>query len=41
LDKNRELGILTRQRDIAAQMEAEFARFWSLGTEAPPSQPPS
>ena len=35
LNKNRELGILTRQRDIVAQMEAEFARFWPMGTEAP------
>jgi cardiolipin synthase A/B len=35
LDKNRELGILTRQADIAAQMEAEFARFWDQGTDTP------
>ncbi len=28
LDKNRELGILTRQSDIASQMESEFSRFW-------------
>ncbi|MGA2053469.1 MAG: phospholipase D-like domain-containing protein [Opitutales bacterium] len=36
MDYNRELGILTRQADIAAQMESEFARFWSEGTEQPP-----
>lgn len=29
MDKNRELGILTRQADIASQMETEFASFWS------------
>ncbi len=32
LEKNREAGILTRQADIVAQMEAEFARFWKQGT---------
>jgi len=32
MDKNRELGILTSQSDIAAQMEVEFTRFWAQGT---------
>jgi len=32
LDKNRELGILTRQADIASQMEAEFGTFWGQAT---------
>jgi phosphatidylserine/phosphatidylglycerophosphate/cardiolipin synthase-like enzyme len=35
LDKNRELGILTRQSDIASQMETEFASFWAKGSELP------
>lgn len=35
LNSNRELGILTRQPDIAAQMETEFARFWNRGVEKP------
>ena len=32
MDKNRELGVLTSQSDIAAQMEVEFTRFWTQGT---------
>jgi cardiolipin synthase len=35
MDKNRELGILTRQLDIASQMETEFAKFWAQGTDTP------
>lgn len=35
MDKNRELGILSRQRDIASQMETEFAKFWAQGTDMP------
>ncbi|MGH7997572.1 MAG: phospholipase D-like domain-containing protein [Opitutaceae bacterium] len=33
MERNREVGILTDQPDIAAQMEAEFARFWAQGEE--------
>ncbi len=35
LDNNRELGIITPQSDIAAQMEIEFAKFWAQGTNVP------
>jgi cardiolipin synthase A/B len=35
IERNRELGILTSQPGIAAQMEAEFARFWKLGRAWP------
>jgi phosphatidylserine/phosphatidylglycerophosphate/cardiolipin synthase-like enzyme len=35
LNKNREVGILTKQADIAAQMEGEFARYWQMGTKTP------
>lgn len=35
LDKNRELGILTQQSDIATQMETEFAKFWAQGSTSP------
>ena len=35
MDKNRELGILTRQADIASQMEIEFASFWGHATNIP------
>lgn len=35
MDKNRELGILTKQDDIVKQMETEFDRFWLQGSEAP------
>lgn len=35
MDQNRELGILTKQADIASQMETEFAKFWNQGTNVP------
>jgi len=31
MDNNRELGIMTWQASIAAQMESAFAEFWALG----------
>ncbi len=35
MDKNRELGIITWQSDIASQMESAFTRFWTQASVTP------
>jgi cardiolipin synthase A/B len=32
MDKNREVGVMTMQPDIAKQLETEFRSFWDLAT---------